>query len=164
MSVNRERPHIFVLPEDRANQELATGFHLGVDRIRQMQVLQPAHGWQHVLDLFKSDHIAEMEKYPTRFMVLLIDFDGDENRLEAVKDGIPEHLAGRVFILGTLSEPEDLKRANLGFYEDIGKKLAEECREETYTTSGWEHNLLRHNASELERLSAHVRRILFQSI
>lgn len=161
MSVNRELPHIFVLAEDRANQELATGFHLGADRIRQMQVLQPARGWQHVLELLTSDHIAEMERYPARFIILLIDFDNDENRLEAVKGGIPKHLADRVFVLGTLSEPEDLKRENLGFYEDIGKRLAEECRRATYTTSGWEHGLLRHNASELNRLSATARRILF---
>ncbi len=42
MSVNRHLPHVFVLPEDGANRQLAKGFHLEVDwtRQRQMQVLE----------------------------------------------------------------------------------------------------------------------------
>jgi hypothetical protein len=73
---------------------------------------------------------------------------------------IPERLADRVFILGALSEPEALK-ANLGSYETIGLKMARDCREETNTT--WGHDLLRHNASELDRLRERVRPILFPS-
>jgi hypothetical protein len=36
-----------------------------------------------------------------------------------------------VFILGALSEPEALKRADLGSYESIGLAMAKDCREET---------------------------------
>jgi hypothetical protein len=63
-----------------------------------------------------------------------------------------------VFILGTLTEPEALKR-DLGSYETIGLALAQDCRDETDTT--WGHDLLRHNAGELERLRETVRPILF---
>ena len=42
MSVNKERPHVYVLPEDDANRQLAKGFQLQVDQNeRQMQVLRP---------------------------------------------------------------------------------------------------------------------------
>ena len=91
-------------------------------------------------------------------MILLIDFDGREERLQYAKARIPERLIGRVFILGALSEPESL-RANLGSYETIGLALARDCREETDTT--WGHDLLRHNASELDRLRGSVLSILF---
>jgi hypothetical protein len=43
--------------------------------------------------------------------------------------------------------------------ETIGLKMAQACREET--DGIWGHNLLRHNASELDRLRKHVRPILF---
>jgi hypothetical protein len=95
-------------------------------------------------------------------MVLLIDFDGEEARVNDAKRRIPERLSDRVFIVGTLTEPEALKSAGLGSYETIGKAIAKDCREETDTT--WGHHLLRHNASEVNRLSQHVRPILFQPI
>lgn len=173
MSVNKYQPHIKVLPEDDANRQLANGFLLEVGRMevdrkevdrtrqRQMQVLPVAGGWQNVLNLFISDHVAEMEKYSTRFMILLIDFDGKEDRLNNAKVAIPNHLTDRVFILGVWSEPEALKRATLDSYETIGRNLARDCLEETDTT--WEHNLLRHNGGELDRLRKHVRSILFKS-
>ena len=162
MGVNKERPHVHVLPEDDANRQLAKGLQRQVDQNqRQMQVLQPAGGWNDVLNLFKSVHAREMERCLNRFMVLLIDFDGHEERLKDVKDAIPEHLADRVFVLGAWTRPEALK-AVLGSYETIGGAMAKDCREETDTT--WGHDLLRHNASEIERLRERVRPILFQSI
>jgi hypothetical protein len=63
-----------------------------------------------------------------------------------------------VIALGTWSKPEDLKAA-LGPYERIGQAMADDCREDTDTT--WGHDLLRHNAIELERLRKHVHPILF---
>lgn len=161
MSVNHYLPHVFVLPEDRANTRLANAFHKDVDwsRYRQMQVLPEAGGWTEVLTRFKEDEVAGMEKWRDRFMVLLIDFDGRDDRLDAAKAEIPTHLTDRVFILGALIEPEDLKKAKLGDYEAIGSALAKDCREETDST--WGHPLLQHNASELDRLREHVRPILF---
>ena len=161
MSVNREKPHVFVLPEDDANRQLANGFVLELDPVplRNIQVLPEVGGWKQVIERFKADHLAGMERYPLRFIVLLIDFDGQEGRLEQAKAAVPGSLADRVFILGTLTEPEALKKAKLGPYEDIGSALAKNCRDETDTL--WEHDLLKHNASELERLRHYVRPILF---
>lgn len=162
MSVNRDQPHVLVLPEDDANRQLANGLHSQVpwDRQRQMQVLAVAGGWNNVLNLFVSEHITEMDRCRHRFMVLLIDFDGKEDRLNDARARIPNHLSERVFILGTWTEPEDLKR-NLGSYETIGLAMANDCREETNTI--WGHKLLQHNTSELDRLRERVRPILFPS-
>lgn len=163
MSVNKELPHVFVLPEDDANVRMANGFHLRVDwnRQRQMQVLKVAGGWNEVLNLFESVHVKEMDRWHHRFMVLLIDFDGHEDRLQNARARIPARLAGRVFILGVLTEPEALKPV-LGSYEEIGSDMATDCRAGTNTT--WGRDLLRHNASELDRLREQVRPILFQHI
>lgn len=93
-------------------------------------------------------------------MVLLIDFDNRwQERLARAKDDIPDSLQDRVFILGTLSEPEDLRKAKLGSYETIGLALATECREGADTV--WNHPLLQHNAGEFERLRGAVCPILF---
>ena len=150
MSVNKDRPHVLVLPEDDANLRLANGFHLELDmnRYRQMQVLPVAGGWNEVLDLFKSQHVMAMDRWPKRFMILLIDFDGHEDRLERARTVIPQHLSDRVFVLGALSEPEDLK-PDLGSFESIGSRMAEDCRQETHGT--WGHRLLRYNAGEPKR-------------
>jgi hypothetical protein len=149
-----------VLPEDDANRQLANGFRLEVNftRDRRMQVLQPAGGWREVIDRFKLDHVVGMNRYPNRSMVLLIDFDGQEDRREFLNEGIPDHLKDRVFILGSKSEPEALK-AELGTYEQIGRRLAQDCRDDSY--ANWGHELLRHNSNELDRLRTQVRPILF---
>jgi hypothetical protein len=157
MSANKHRPHIQVLPEDDANRQLANGFILEFDT-RQIQTLSVAGGWKNVLQDFKSSHAGGLEKYPERLIVLLIDFDGRDDRRDEVRGDIPSHLKDRVFILGAWTEPEDLKRANLGSYENIGKALAQDCRRDTNTT--WGHNLLRHNADEIARFCERARSIL----
>jgi hypothetical protein len=162
MSVNRRIPHVLVLPEDDANRQLANGFLLDQYLLnRKIQVLQEAGGWTKVLERFKKDQVAGMNRYSGRFMVLLIDFDGHQARLEEAKAEIPEDLSERVFILGALTKPEALRQASLGSYEGIGRAMARDCREGTDTV--WGHDLLRHNASELERLREQVRPILFPS-
>jgi hypothetical protein len=159
MSVNKYKLHVLVLPEDRANSQIANGFSTDVYLSTwRIQVLEEAGGWMDVLSHFRLDHIVGMDRFPQRMMVLLIDFDGRQDRLNFAKHEIPERLSDRVFILGVFTEPEDLK-VKLGSYEEIGLALAKDCREETDMT--WGHELLRHNAGELERLREHVRPILF---
>lgn len=165
MSINKLRPHIWVLPEDDANRQIATEFLLRVESNQQARVLEPAGGWGKVLDEFKSMHAVKMEKYKERLLVLLIDSDDDVHRIENSKAEIRKNLADRVsiadrvFIIGALDEPEDLKRSGLGSFEDIGSKMAQDCRDNTNTL--WGHELLQHNSAELARLRQHVRPILF---
>jgi len=146
-----------VLPEDDANRQLANGFLLELHSavLRKIQVLEEVGGWYQVLERFESDHVAGMDRYATRHMVLLIDFDRQEDRLAYAMTRIPDRLRERVFVLGVLSEPEDLRRP----LEEVGSALARDCRDGTETT--WNHELLRHNAGELARLREIVRPILF---
>ncbi len=66
MSVNRYRPHVMVLPEDRANDEWTTGFTLHPAlSYQQIQVLPAAGGWKKVLECFESDHASAMATYPS---------------------------------------------------------------------------------------------------
>jgi hypothetical protein len=158
MAVNQYLSHVLVLPEDDANRQIANGFHRQVLPYRQMQVLRPAGGWTKVLSLFESEHVTAMEHCPNRFMVLLIDFDSSETRLEKARAAIPQHLAERVFVLGAWSKPERLK-TDLGDFETVGSKVADDCRSGTEATVG--HELLRHNTAELARLRHRVLPILF---
>jgi hypothetical protein len=160
MSINRFQPHVLVLPEDDANRQVANGFLLDPSlSTRKIQVLPVAGGRAQVLELFLTDHVADMERYPTRLMVLLIDFDDKTSWLEGARTRIPVHLTDRVFILGALSKPEALRKASLGSYEDIGLALSKDCREGTSIT--WGHKILQHNAIELDRLRDQVEPILF---
>lgn len=161
MSVNKERPHIFVLPEDGANRQLANGLYLRMDPslVRQLYVLPPAGGWRNVCEIFASDHVSAMTRIPTRLMVLLVDFDGKDERRQEVQRYVPEALMNRVFTLGVYSEPEDLKRALNKTYEDLGGLLADDCRDNADRL--WSHELLRHNHDELTRLRVAASDILF---
>lgn len=159
MSVNKYHPHIFVLPEDDADRQLAVGFVLECPaNQRQVYVLPVADGWVDVLRRFNSDHVHQMRTFPNRFMILLIDFDGAPDRLDSAKAEIPTDLTDRVFVLGAWTEPEELKD-DFGFPEEIGRALARDCRDGT--DLAWGHQLLRHNASEIDRLRPQLRPILF---
>jgi hypothetical protein len=160
MSANKYVPHVHVLPEDDANRQLANGFLLDQSIIgRRIHVLEEAGGWNEVLKRFNSIYAAEMDRTPNRFMVLLIDLDGNVERLKLARKCIPDHLRDRVFILGTLSEPEDLKKDLAMQFEAIGLAIAEDCREGT--DKFWAHRLLSHNAEEVNRLREIVSPILF---
>lgn len=160
MSVNRHAPHVLILPEDDANRQLARGFTLDLPATSQkIKVLHPAGGWLHVIEQFKTEHVSYLNRFSDGFMILLIDFDEQPDRLSLVKSHIPSNLQDRVFILGVWSEPEALRQTNLGSWETIGLAMAQDCRDDTETI--WGHSLLQHNATELERLRQSVRPILF---
>ena len=160
MSVNKHLPHVFILPEDDANVQLANGFQLDLALdTRRIQILEEAGGWTEVLAIFQSEHIPAMNRYSKRFMVLLVDFDHREDRLGEITATIPNHLRERVFVLGVWSQPEELRRSLHSGYESIGLSMAKDCRENSEKI--WAHALLRHNAGELTRLRERVRPILF---
>jgi hypothetical protein len=70
-------------------------------------------------------------------------------------------LKKRVFVLGVQSEPEELKKniANLNYFEEIGKALAQDCVNDTDNI--WRHVLLKHNRKELNSLISYVKPFLF---
>lgn len=162
MSLNKSRPHVLVLPEDHANEQLANGF---VDaeavNYRMIQILPVAKGWRKVLTKFTSNYLSYLRRYSNGFMILLIDFDQRSDRLDYMQREIPEDLQARVFVLGVFSDPEDLRRKTQKSFETIGEALAEDCANDTNEL--WGHRLLRHNSGELERLAVTVKPFLFNT-
>lgn len=161
MSLNKYKPHVFVLPEDDANRGMANGFikYLDDSGGAQIRVLPSAGGWGKVVEAFKSDHVLLMGSLPERHFILRLDFDEQPNRFAEVRVGVPDSLADRVFIIGTWSELEKMRAALRRRLEDIGTDLARECRDDAATL--WNHELLRHNAAELKRMTEKLKPILF---
>lgn len=176
MSVDINKPHLIVLAEDDANRQLAHAFLLEIrERMpdsRQIEVLRkrtrkPAKdGWKKTVDeKFFEDQVPVMRQYPHQKVLLLIDFDektDDHNRREytfrQLSKNKLEELRDRVFILGVWSEPEQLKK-NLGqSFENIGKSLAKACMNEGNEL--WQHELLKHNLTEIERMKPSVNPLL----
>jgi hypothetical protein len=160
MRSNKFQPHVLILPEDDANRQIANGFiqNLKVNE-RAIQILPAANGWEKAVDDFKENHIAEMRKFPSRMIVLLIDFDEKEDRLSYVNSQLPEDLKARVFVLGVFSEPEKLRSDTKKNFEKIGETLANDCTDDTNEL--WEHPLLKHNKTELDRMISSVKPFLF---
>ncbi len=160
MSINREKPHLLILPEDNANERIANGFFL-VDKFRlsNSQILPAKKGWPSIRDSFPSDHNFRLKKFPMAIMILLVDFDGEKAdfRIKQVKQFVEPVVAGRVFVIGAMSEPEELKRT-LGGYEKIGKNLAKDCLEGS--TNTWNHDQLIHNLPVLARMQPRIDTII----
>lgn len=158
---NKYQPHIHVLAEDDANRQIANGFLLApnLDN-RAVKVLPLPGGWKKTVEEFTKKYASEMRQLPDRMMVLLIDFDDDENRLSYVKSQIPDDLKARVFVLGVLSEPENLRRDIQKTFEEIGEALATDCPDNTNEL--WGHTLLKHNKGALDRMASSVKPLLFE--
>jgi hypothetical protein len=141
VSVNKYKPHVWVVPEDDANRQLANGFllHPRLD-CTAIQVLPPPGGWPKVLDAADRVHTAELRKYTLRQLVLLVDFDSKgDSRLQQFRDVFPDDVRSRVYVLGTREEPESLK-ADLGqSFENLGRQLADSCADEDLTSDEPQH-------------------------
>lgn len=163
MSINKYEPHLLILPEDDANRQIANGFILNPSlNGRAIQILPTIGGWIRVVEKFKKNHVDKMREYPLRRVLLIIDFDNQlEIRMNNIKSQVPDDLEDRLFILGSLSEPEDL-RTNIGkSFERIGIDLSKECVDNTRTV--WGHPLLEHNNTELDRMVSFVKPFLFSN-
>jgi hypothetical protein len=160
MSVNRYRPYLIILPEDRATEEIANGF-IEVSKVNgaAIRIERPARGWPNVVTRFTKEIVSEMNQYSDAMIVLLIDFDDNEKRLSFVEKDIPENLRNRVFIIGIWSDPEALRRNTKKNFETIGETLANNCADNTHDL--WNHDLLKHNETELERMRVIIKPFLF---
>ncbi len=164
MSVNHYKDHLLILPEDDANRQLANGFLKDPAlNLRRVQVLPIAGGWSKVRDTFIAAHVAQLKKYPLRHLVLLIDFDEQvEERTRIFKNlfsDLSSNEYERVYLLGTRTEPEPLRKSCGISLEKIGEQLARDC---AVGKSGlWQHEFLEHNQTELGRLESRVKPFLF---
>jgi len=154
VTVNKYQPHLLIVPEDDANKDLALGFlttYLGL-RSRSVDVEPVAGGWGAAREAL-GRLCRTMRTFSGRNVLVLVDFDQSETRHEEMLRDIPVEYKDRVYILGVWSEPEALQAA-LGHMsrDKIGEKLARACG--TGTDDTWNHDLLAHNAAEVERLCA----------
>jgi hypothetical protein len=158
MSPNNYKLHLLVLPEDDANRQIANGFITAIDS-NAIGILPIAGGWKKAVEQLVNDHAPRMRQFPARMIVVLIDFDDNQDRLSYVQQKIPEDLQDRMFVLGVRSEPENLRSDTKKSFESIGENLAQDCTENT--NEFWGHALLEHNKSELDRMIALVKPFLF---
>ncbi|MDL5054042.1 hypothetical protein QQ056_10870 [Oscillatoria laete-virens NRMC-F 0139] len=160
MSINKYLPHLLVLPEDEANSDIANGFLLHPKlNLRSIQVLPYVGGWKAVLEKFIKSFAPTMRQYPERKIVLLIDFDEQDNRRDYINQQIPDDLKDRVFVIGVFSNPEELKNSLKMSLEEIGETISTDCFDNTEGL--WNHNLLEHNKTELDRMIPSVKPLLF---
>ena len=161
MSVNKFRPHVYIIPEDHANEQIANGFVLH-DQVmeRHIQVLPCASGWPSVLEKFETEYISHLRNYNDGYVILLIDFDDNyQSQRERFDKAVPDDLKNRVFVIGAKETPELLKHELSGSLEDIGLSLADDCYKGT--AYAWGHDHLKHNEPDRLRLIESVKSILF---
>jgi len=159
--LNKYAPHLYVIPEDDANRQVADGFtlHHHVKHTR-MQVMPPAGGWSEVLKTFKDVYIQKLREYPLAHVVLLIDFDGSfEQRRSDFQSQIPVDIQQRVFVVGSQDTPEAMKRQLKRSFEEIGKALADDCDADTATL--WGHQQLSHNDPDRHGMAQAIKPFLF---
>jgi 5S rRNA maturation endonuclease (ribonuclease M5) len=152
---NKYVPHLLVIPEDEANRQIITGFasHSEVDN-RRIHVEPVACGWIRALEHFQSNHLRGMKKYENRHVMILIDFDDREDRLEKAKEYIPENMRSRVYVMGCLSEPERIRAATRMSKSQFGEAIAEACL--SGNEDLWQKDILAHNRAELERMKSSI--------
>jgi hypothetical protein len=159
--MNKYAPHVYVIPEDDRDRQIADGFvlHHNVDT-RRVQVMPLAGGWSNVLKTFQDEYIQTLRNYAQAHVVMVIDFDGhiDERRAQ-FENAIPDDIKNRVFVIGTSHNPEALKQALQITFENIGRELANDC--DNGTAVYWNHTQLLHNDAERQRLVQLVRPFLF---
>ena len=162
--MTRYGPHIYIVPEDDRDRQLANGFVLH-DQVTttRVQVTEPAGGWREVLKVFVTEYIHLLrEDQPGHlgYVVMLIDFDGCyEDRRKEFDNAIPQDLKQRVFVVGPKETPEKLKGQLGRTYEKIGLQLADECFSQKIAL--WDHEHLKHNGPDRDRMLSTVRPILF---
>jgi hypothetical protein len=152
--MNRYVPHVYVLPEDDCDRQLANGF-VGHDQVKtpRIQVMPPVGGWREVLKEFQTEYVRRLREDPQGHVVLLVDFDGDyQNRRATFAAAIPPDVTDRVFVVGASQTPEDLKTALNRSFEQIGRDLAQDCFASTQKV--WGHAHLQHNFSTMRRIAS----------
>ena len=161
MAANKHIPHLYVIPEDDANRQMAVGFEKD-DRIRAraIQIVAPAGGWVKALEKLEVDYFTLLRSNQNSHVLVLIDCDAKSNRINNAFAKVPSEIKERVFILGTLNEPEVLKRSLNTPLEKIGELIIEECFDANQKI--WQHEQLKHNATEVARLKSVLFNIVFQ--
>jgi hypothetical protein len=128
---------------------------------RQFYVYDLARGWERGKETLLKLSKGYMREYPSSYALLIVDFDGNAHRGSEIKNQIPEEVRDRVFVVGVLNEPVNLKNSTGMKFEQLGLQIAEGCKDSNIDF--WERQeLLAHNVDEIRRLSKAVRNLFFR--
>jgi hypothetical protein len=128
---------------------------------RQFYVYDLARGWERGKETLLKLSKGYMREYPSSYALLIVDFDGNAHRGSEIKNQIPEEVRDRVFVVGVLNEPENLKNSTGMKFEQLGLQIAEGCKDSNIDF--WERQEpLAHNVDEIRRLSKAVRNLFFR--
>ncbi len=159
--MNRYIEHLLIVPEDDAIRQIVNGFIADIAISTNRVKVEPnAKGWSKARDSILSEYMPSLTRLQYRYLVVLIDLDDDSARLQQVRDQIPAECKDRMFVLGVASEAEDLRNKLNMTFEEVGRALAEDCRNSTSTV--WTHELLSQNSEEIYRLRQSVSPFLFK--
>ena len=112
MSANKYTQHLIVIPEDQAIRDIVNGFSTCLDaNERQFYVYDLARGWERGKETLLELSKGYMREYPNSYAVLIVDFDGNAHRGSEIKNQVPEEVRDRVFVVGVLNEPENLRNS-----------------------------------------------------
>ena len=160
MSVNKYKPHLFVVPEDKADKNFAVGFELDPRLATgSFQIMSLAGGWLKAIEIIRDEHVLKLQKNKYSHVLGIIDCDGDDERIANELAKFPDDLVDRIFLLGAIQTPE-VFRKNVGDKsERIGERMADECFNETFDL--WNHEDLIHLSDEIQRAKHVIRPIVF---
>lgn len=162
MSANKYTQHLIVIPEDQAVRDMVNGFSTLLEiNERQFYVYDLARGWERGKETLLKLSKGYMREYPSSYALLIVDFDRNAHRGSEIKNQIPEEVRDRVFVVGVLNEPVNLKNSTGMKFEQLGLQIAEGCKDSNIDF--WERQeLLAHNVDEIRRLSKAVRNLFFR--
>ena len=160
MSVNKYKPHLFVVPEDKADKNFAVGFELDARLAAgSFQIMPLAGGWLKVINIINDEYVPKLQQNKYSHVLGIIDCDGDDERIANELAKFPDEVADRIFLLGAIETPEIFRQKVGDNSERIGERMAEECFNESYDL--WNHEDLAHVSYEIQRAATTIRPIVF---
>ena len=158
MSVNREKWHLLIKPEDDANRQIANGFveSLELQAQSKIQLLPPAGGYLKALGFIQD---AQLERFRHRRVLILIDFDKSVELRQRIVEKYAS-VSSRIFVVGAKPEAENLRREMKCHFDECGEQIASDCVSRKCAI--WKLKPLDHNEDMLERLCPEVYANLLQ--
>ena len=124
-----------------------------------MQVMPVAGGWEKVVNQILEIYVPKVRSNPNTHVVGIIDCDNHPDRIAVQLSQVPDDVRERVFLLGTLDDPQAFKRSVKLTFERIGIQLVDECFHKSLKL--WRHAQLTHISDEIDRAAATLHPILF---
>jgi hypothetical protein len=162
MATNNYKPHLLVLTEDDANRSVLLGFKMTLKDAALFRLEPVCGGWEKVIATYLEEQVPMMARFNARYVLLVIDFDNKgRNRLDYVREAIPEKYRERTFVMGCAHEVEPTVSAvskrlaqeahsRPNHKQRLGERLAQECHGNS--DDFWLHDSLIHNEPERNRM------------